>query len=185
MTIPFPVVDPALDARLKSLPRDIPPPRDLWPGIAAVVGPSAAAPTAITARRVSRRRPYAMAAGIAIAALVGLVGWQAARGLHPASAAARVAPIDVPESQKYRETRALLEATYRERVALLAPVTRLRIERDLRIVRRAIADIRHALASDPDSRVLAELLASTSQQELDLDAAVARGTAQLPSRNSI
>jgi hypothetical protein len=182
MTLKFPTPDPGLDARLRALPTDIAPSRDLWPGIAAGIS-MPMANTEAAARRPAPRATFAIAAGIAIAALGGLVGWEAARQMRPAATTALAEPVEAPHTAKYLATRELLEASYRQRVTLLAPTTRLRIERDLRTVRQAIADIRAALAADPDSRVLSELLASTSQQELDIYAAVATGTAQLTPGN--
>lgn len=179
MTLKFPTPDPGLDARLRALPTEIAPSRDLWSGIAAGIAETTTAAD-VRARRPAPRTAFAIAAGAAIAVLGGLVGWEAAHQLRPTASAAMTESVEARHTAKYLATRELLEATYRQRVALLSPTTRLRIERDLRTVRQAIADIRAALAADPDSRVLSELLASTAQQELDIYAAVATGTAQLP-----
>jgi hypothetical protein len=66
---------------------------------------------------------------------------------------------------------------------LLEPATRDRIEHDLAIIRSANADIRRALADDPQSAVLNRLLASTWQQEFDLYATVVRTTEPALQRN--
>jgi len=183
MTLKFPVPDRRLDAQLKALPLELVPERDLWSGIAAEIGRSATRSPA-PVQRGAPRATFAIAAGMAIAVFGGLIGWEAARQQRPAPASVALSEtLAAPRMAKYVATRELMEATYHQRVGLLAPTTRLRIERDLRIVRQAIADIRRALAGDPDSRVLSELLASTSQQELDIYAAVATGTAQLPPRD--
>ena len=80
------------------------------------------------------------------------------------------------EDPEYQATRAALEKTYRERLALLAPDTRARIEQDLALIRGAHEDIRRALARDPGSHVLMELLQSTTEQEFNLYSTVGRAT---------
>jgi len=77
----------------------------------------------------------------------------------------------------------MLEQTYQQRLALLAPATRRRVEQDLATIRAANADIRKALAADPRSAVLSHLLASTLQQEFDLYSTVIRNTAPAADRS--
>jgi hypothetical protein len=176
--------EPSLDARLAALPRGLPPARDLWPGIEAAITPVALR---------GRRWPYALAAGIALAALGALVGGRMARETPVVAAAGpAVRPGATPvaarlkgtEDAEYRATRAALEQTYRERLALLAPDTRKRIEQDLALIRSAHDDIQQALTRDPDSRVLLELLQSTTEQEFDLYSTVGRTTAPLAPRTT-
>jgi hypothetical protein len=172
---------PGLDARLAALPRELAPARDLWPGVAASIAADRIRPAAPW-----RRWPLALAAGVAIAVAAGLIGWRVGREAAPAlttvlpadagSEALRQASFAVPQGGDYLATRADLEGTYRERLELLAPATRSRIEQDLAAIRAANADIRHALAADPQSPVLNRLLESTWQQEFDLYATVARST---------
>jgi hypothetical protein len=82
----------------------------------------------------------------------------------------------------YLATRTALERTYRERLALLAPATRARIEEDLALIRSAHEDIRQALARNPGSRVLLQLLESTTEQEFGLYSTVGRNTEPFTSR---
>jgi hypothetical protein len=89
----------------------------------------------------------------------------------------------VPETQDFAATRTSLQRTYAQRLALLAPATRLRVEQDMATIRTANADIRKALAADPQSAVLNHLLASTLQQEFDLYSTVIRNTAPAVPRN--
>jgi len=172
----------SLDARLAALPRELPPARDLWPDIDAAL--AAAAPRA-------RRWPYALAAGLALVAVGTVLGLRLARESAPAGDGGRAAALGPAavvtrlkgaEDADYRATRAALEDTYRERVALLAPDTRARIERDLALIHSAQQDIQRALASDPGSRVLLQLLQSTTEQEFSLYSTVGRNTEPLASR---
>jgi hypothetical protein len=164
-----------LDARLEQLPREVTPSRDLWPEIAA----SIAAPPA------SRRRlPLALAAGVVIATAAGAIGWQLARQQSMSPGAAQsAAGFAEPANAGYLSMRTALERTYRDRLQLLPPATRSRIEQDLATIRSANADIRRALAADPQSPVLNRLLESTWEQEFDLYTTVVRNTEPATQRN--
>jgi hypothetical protein len=191
----------SLDRRLAALDPDVPPERDLWPGIVAAIDASGAgdkppravaleaAPEISVHAGAARRWPLALAAGFALVALVGaLFGWQLAR-MRPATVASApppsiTAPLPPdgdafagPDTANFRATRASLEQTYQQRLALLAPATRRRVEQDLATIRAANADIRKALEADPQSAVLNHLLATTLHQEFDLYATVIRNTA--------
>ena len=179
---------PTLGERLAALPLDQAPANDLWPGVLASIARA-------DVRLASRRWPLALAAGIAVAAIAGSIGWQAGRrGTSPIAAAPAAdagadlllqASFAVPEGHEYRATRAALERSYRDRLELLAPTTRQRIEKDLAAIRQANAEIRSALAADPQSAVLNRLLQSTWQQEFDLYATVTRNTDPAAARTRI
>jgi hypothetical protein len=170
----------SLDERLAQLPRELPLERDLWPAIDAAI----TAEGAVQQRPRPRRMPLALAAGLAIALTAGIIGWQAGRS-HSllAASAPGTEGFAVPADAEYVKTRATLERTYRDRLALLEPVTRERIEHDLAIIRAANADIRRALGADPQSAVLNRLLESTWQQEFDLYTTVVRTTEPAMQRN--
>jgi hypothetical protein len=174
----------SLDARLATLPREVPPARDLWAGIDARLGRGARGP---------RRWPLALAAGIAVAALGAVVGARLARdggtagsdgSVGPAGGALVAARLRAATDPDYAATRVALEQTYRERIALLAPATRARIEEDLALIRAAREDIQRALSRDPGSRVLMQLLESTTEQEFTLYSTVGRNTEPFASRTS-
>ena len=84
-----------------------------------------------------------------------------------------------PQSAAYAAASADLERTFNERLKLLAPATRTRVQADLETIRRANADLRSALAHDPASPLLLQLLHSTWQQEIDLYTSVAQSTEPL------
>lgn len=90
------------------------------------------------------------------------------------------APVSVDlvglESRYSSELTALQE-TLREHRDQLAPETVRILEENLRIIDDAIQEARSALANDPQSGMLAELLRSAYQRKLDLLKQVARSTA--------
>ncbi|HME37614.1 MAG TPA: hypothetical protein VKG63_01530 [Steroidobacteraceae bacterium] len=160
----------SLDEQLASLARDIPPPRNLWPGISRSL------------REHPRRvRPLALAAaaGIVGACVASALTWAVLHGRPEspaAQSAARAPTFDEPRNPRYMAARDDLELNFRERLALLDPATRARIEASLAVIRRAHEDIRKALASDPASPVLEQLWDSTWHDELDLYDHVVRAT---------
>jgi hypothetical protein len=164
----------SLDERLADLARDIPPPRNLWPGIAGRLR-----------RHPRRTSPMALAAaaGLAGACLATALTWAVLHG-RPASPAAQPAALmavrpqsfEEPRDPNYVAARASLEVNFRERLAMLDPATRAQIETSLAVIRRAHEDIRKALANDPASPVLEQLWQSTWHDELDLYDHVIRAT---------
>jgi len=163
-------VQKSLDDELAALSLEVVPSRNLWPGIAGRLQPG-----------VRRRQPmlYAAAAGVAGACLASALTWAVLhdRAAAPAAPiAAQAAVFEEPRNPGYVAARAELEVSFRERVALLDPATRAKIEASLAVIRRAHEDIRKALASDPASPVLEQLWQSTSRDELDLYDHVVRAT---------
>ena len=168
----------SLDDEIAALRLDIQPPRNLWPGIAGRLH-----------RSSSRTRPMALAAAAALAGacVAGTISWAVLQGraARPpaqasvraaAQAAARTADFDEPSTPRYVAARDSLEVSFRERLALLDPATRARIEASLAVIRHAHEDIRKALAADPASPVLEQLWQSTWHDELDLYERVVRST---------
>jgi hypothetical protein len=151
-----------LDQRLASLPKDVMPAKNLWPGIVERVD---------AAQR--RRPPMALAASITLVA-VGVAGLFAWAVLHSRSVpdapqtAMAAAAFAEPTDPKYVQARAAMEQAFRDRLPLLAPVTRAKIEASLAVIRQAHEDIRNALSRDPGSPVLQQLWESTWHDEFDL-----------------
>jgi hypothetical protein len=92
------------------------------------------------------------------------------------AAAAQAPTLDEPRNASYVAARDSLELNFRQRLALLDPATRAKIEANLAIIRRAHEDIRKALASDPASPVLEQLWQSTWHDEIDLYEHVVQAT---------
>ena len=186
-----------LDQALASLPRSVTPPHDLWPRIARATAQSPAA-------RMTPHWPLAMAASLAVVSLLGALCWSVWRGGAPGSgmasgagsgamlaqqgastaAALNAASFETPQNAAYVAARAALVKTFEERLELLAPATRQRVQTDLALIRTANADIRAALGQDPASPLLLQLLRSTWQQEIDLYTNVSRTTEPMMSRRS-
>ncbi|HEV7612610.1 MAG TPA: hypothetical protein VGO37_12075 [Steroidobacteraceae bacterium] len=160
----------SLDERLADVPLEMPPPRNLWPGIAARLQ-----------RAPRRARPalFAAAAGLAGACAASALTWAVLHG-RPAAPAMQMA-VRAPmfgelRNPRYVAARDSLEMNFRERLTLLDPATRAHIETSLAAIRQAHEDIRKALASDPASPVLEQLWQSTWHDELDLYEHVVQAT---------
>jgi hypothetical protein len=146
--------DAGLQRALRELRRDRLPERDLWPQIHARI---AAPASAIAPRRRGRRfAPWAMAASI----VLGLaVAWR----LQPPPAPSPQAGLISHEAQAMtREYRGALKV-----IAASAPPS---VEADpaLRDLDRSAAQIRSALAKDPDARFLLDRLRHTYAMRLAL-----------------
>lgn len=152
----------SLDRLIANLPRDVVPPGNLWPGIAVRLS-----------ARTRRARPMALAAVIAMAA-AGLASFFTWAVLESRSVPRVIQSVgaqgsfEEPRDPKYVLARAAVEKTFRERLGMLEPATRAKIEFSLAVIQKAHEDIRKALAADPQSPVLEQLWESTGQDEFDL-----------------
>lgn len=167
----------SLDEQLARLKREVPPRVDLWPSIE---------------QRIRRRAPVAPPLALA-AGLVALIGTAVIVALlharapslpaaHPQTASV-AALFDEPHDPRYLAARAALEKTFEERVALLDPVSRASIERSLEQIRSSRAELRRALAANPDNPLLEQLLESTWHEEFDLYDDVVQDTQPTLARN--
>lgn len=143
--------DNQLRWQLRQLPREIDPPRDLWPDIAARLERPAA----------PRRRPWlgvlAMAASLCLA--VGLA-WQL-RAPAPAKADFRAELVQREAEALTREYQAALGQF--EGAPMPAP-----LEPALATLDQSAADIRLAIASDPEAVFLLDQLRRTYARRLTL-----------------
>jgi hypothetical protein len=178
-TIPFgprnPSEDPLL-AKAAELPKEVEPPRDLWPGIAARLGE---APRRAEPR--GSRWPMALAAGFLVASVSALLTWSLVRAPDPATQpqpvatnyqAADIVPVSYgPNSGLTAQelvARDELVAQFREKFTTLRPETRDAIVKNLAIMQAAADQIDAALAKDPASGMLKGMLVGTYKQELQL-----------------
>lgn len=168
-------------AEAARLPR-LSPSRDLWPDIAARLGPQERARPVLGL--TSSRIRLATAASLLVAATAGITWSLATRGadvpiavtspvpatvtgaagaanlVRPASMDATVATLD-------REI-AVLQALVDDRRSVLDPRTVAVLEENLALIDRAIAESRAALAADPASRFLATQFARAYTSKLTL-----------------
>jgi hypothetical protein len=170
--------------RIDELPQDVPPARDLWPGIAAAIAREIGADKVAMMEAVpARRRTWMPLAGMAAA--VALVAFGVVIGLQlqatPSSAVANVAARQGADGSvlpaawrddEYRTQRAALMAEVQSRLQTMPPAEREKVAASLRTLQRSITDIEAALGRDPANALLQELLVDSCQEEMRALAAV-------------
>ncbi len=174
-----------LDERVKGLPREIAPPRDLWPDIDA----------RIVAREKRARRPNVLVAtafvvAIASAAAVALVsrrGEDHDAGASPSAVMSVSAPLAspapsavtavLPDEAAYDEAAATLRAELEARRAEEPPSVLRVVDENVRILDEAIGAVRAALVVQPNDAELRADLDRALEDKLD----VLRAATELPS----
>ena len=153
----------ALVASAGALPREVAPPPATWAGVRRGIAHS-------RDRRVTRRRWTGAVLAIA-ATLVLWVGVNmfpggpvrakgAKPGLTPAVPAVPAGPAVMGVERVYEPTVAELRAVFDARRDALAPATVRVLEQSLAVIDSAIVEARDALAADPRSNALVDLLAA-------------------------
>ncbi len=184
--------DPLL-TKVAGLPHSVPPGRDLWPTIRSRIEREAPG-----TRRVTRGLSWqwAVAAGVAVAAVSVLFTWMALQpagrgteqlaGARPATVAA-LQPVAYGDHSglgpEYVAMRAEMFQLFKARLADLPDEPRARIEQNLATIQGAADAIDAALAGDPASQLLNQLLLSTYQDEIELYSSVA-ATAEAAGRRT-
>ncbi|MEX0733800.1 MAG: hypothetical protein WD944_02145 [Steroidobacteraceae bacterium] len=165
--------DPLL-ARAAELPKDVAPPRDLWPAIAARI-----AERPQQAKSRSFGWPAALAAGFLVASVSALLTWGLMREPDSAVQIARPQAVETAIVPVNYGTHSGLTAAefaardellvrFREKFGQLQPQTREAILKNLAIIQTAADEIDAALAQDPASGMLNGLLIAAYKQELQL-----------------
>lgn len=175
-----PRLDP-LDAALQALPADVPPERDLWPGIRAEIAKTPIVTDAAPVVHRSFLRWYQAAAAVLLVVATSLTTFfvtrESLRGQSPQIAEALPAPTlnAIPASfgqdvlgADYLKVRADLDKAFEQRIAALSPAARAKLQRNLAELRHAASEISATLAEHPSDPLLQELLMSTYQRELQL-----------------
>lgn len=186
----------AVVAQASLLP-ELPPERDLWPGIESALAPrrpagiggsgaaaGAANDLARRRRRVAMTIPQLVAAAIALVLFSAGGAWVLApgggdvsplalgEGSGEAAPAAAIGPgggvAQVAFAGAYDDAISQLEVEFERRRAELDPETILVVEENLAIIDGAIADAGLALAEDPSSGFLNTHLANAMRQKVDL-----------------
>lgn len=169
----------SLLAQAAALPKEMSPPRDLWPEVAPRLGRRSVLPFAgVFARRGGARSPGALAAAAAVIVAVaatlrtGGVAVSPAPGAGPSIAIVEPAayatePVLEAEGDYVRATSTLL-AALNERRDGLSPETLKAVQSNLRVIDDALKQIREALRKDPGNTQLERMLTSTHQRKVDV-----------------
>jgi hypothetical protein len=184
-----------LEARLRGLPLEVAPGRDLWPDIAARIDERA--PVVVSTTRRPAWLWQAAAAMVLVAASSLLTASLLDRGRPVQQSVAPVVPangisaadtaVAMPAAfgpaghldPGYVAARSQLTQMLDRRVAALPPAARAKLEFNLGEMRRAADEINAALAEQPGDPLLEELLLKTYQDELAVLANVSQLTSSL------
>jgi N-acyl-D-aspartate/D-glutamate deacylase len=163
---------------LGELAQNVPPPRDLWPAIAAEISQDAARAGMADksgTNRISRTQWLALAAVIAALA----VGMWIGRSVLPVkgaqappiaattgSGAHDVVAASYLKDPRYVKDRADLVRALDEKMKTLPPETQQKVTASLATIRKSIAEIQAALGRDPGNALLQELLVNSYQDEM-------------------
>ena len=167
------------------LATEIAPERDLWPGIAE----------AINAPRRTMWMPMLAQA----AAVVLLVGASSMITYLVVKEDPQIVEVTRPQlltepaafggrsslGEEYRLARGQVTARLNRELEQLSPETRADVERNLAVIRQAIADINEALQKEPDNELLQELLAKAYREEVAVMQRIGNLTQQVMLRKDI
>jgi hypothetical protein len=168
-----------LVGRAAALPQSIEPPRDLWPGILDRIEQRP------RATRGDGRPAWPMlaAASLTVALVTGGIGWALLRAPRPASTAAArshdggAVPVSQPAAgstavdaaeQALVRAKLELEEVLRARRGSMSPEAAATVERNLKVMEKAVGEIREALERDPGNTDLERMLVAARRRELDL-----------------
>jgi tetratricopeptide (TPR) repeat protein len=172
-------------AEVRDLARSIEPPRDLWPDIDRRTRSGRWRTRTIW----SLRYPLAAAVIVLMAASAAVTAWLVQRGAEGGSSiASGRGSIGGPPAVLVGWNES--ERAYREAISELLQVLEVRndeldqavvqlIERNLRIIDRAIEESRAALAADPTNRAIMEALSARYQAKIETLQRLSRLTAEL------
>ncbi|MDP9197977.1 MAG: hypothetical protein M3O07_02015 [Pseudomonadota bacterium] len=167
--------DPLL-AKAAELPRDLAPAHDLWPGIRARLDEA-------PERARTFGWPMALAAGVVAAAVSALLTWGLMREPAPQAPLvpqlagdpvlqAEFVPVNYGTNSaigaEQLAARDALVVQFQQSLERLSPNTRETVIANLTVIQRAADEIDAALAQDPASGLLNQMLVRAYQQELQL-----------------
>jgi len=159
--------------RIDELAQSLPPPRDLWPAIAAAIeADRAGAPVQNASRRTRWLPAVGMAAALALVTLGVFIG----RFMAPATTGtiagtpvtpgvADILPAALRDAD-YRKQRDVLLAEVEVRLVAMPAAEREKVAASLKTLRRSIGEIEAALGRDPANALLQELLVNSCQEEM-------------------
>jgi hypothetical protein len=180
--------DDRLLTAARRLPGEIPPQRDLWPGIRDRIESPAEPVMAGDAKPWAWPLRFAAAAAlVAATAVITLTVVQ------PSGPELAERPNGEPArfgaghtlGANHQLVRASLRADLARHMEALPPETAAVVERNLAQIRAAVKDINGALENDPGNILLQQLLMAAYQDEMDVLANVNRMARAVPTRNEI
>lgn len=174
----------SLDELLASVPRDVRPERDLWPDIRAEIAKTPIVTDAApAAAHFSSSRWFQLAAGLLLVLATSFTTFVITRQSMEKDAAMQIAnqPVPTPAlnampvsfgpeimGAEYLQVRSELNQRFEQRLKMLPPAARIKVERNLADLRKAANEIAATLAEHPSDPLLQDLLMSTYQRELQL-----------------
>jgi hypothetical protein len=173
----------SLDELLASVPRDVPPERDLWQGIQAEISKTPIVTDSAPVVHFASSRWFQIAAGLLLVLATSFTTFVITRHSMEQDAAMQVAnqPVPTPAlnampasfgpemlGAEYLQARSELNQRFQERLKTLPPTTRAKLEANLADLRKAANEISQTLADNPSDPLLQDLLMSTYQRELQL-----------------
>jgi hypothetical protein len=173
---------------LGQLAQNVPPPRDLWPAIAAEISKDATRAGMANPSRtkaISRLQWLALAAVVAALAVGVWIGRSVlpVKGAQPPQIVAandgahNVVPAAYVKDPRYMRDRAELVRALDEKMKTLPPETQQKVTSSLATIRKSIAEIQAALGNDPGNALLQELLVNSYQDEMRVLTAVQQADA--------
>jgi hypothetical protein len=169
----------ALLAHAAALPKEMDPPRDLWPSIAEEIARRQREPRVLRWARSVTWKPalFATAAALTVALAAVLVNLDRFRGESAGPGAAMtgeqqpVSAGDAPHLQAaetdFLRATEQLTAALNQRRASLPPETQKVVDENLRTIDDALVQLRQALDKDPENPKLNRMLASTYSKKVD------------------
>ncbi|MEO1247854.1 MAG: hypothetical protein AAFX56_19420 [Pseudomonadota bacterium] len=176
--------------RAAGLAKEIPPSRDLWPGVEAAI--------AETPAKASEKSVFApwFAQAAAVVLLVGAssgLTYFAMKDAGSSSAPVVLSPDLVFQQTSFarydlgpgfQDARDRLSSQLAQELKRLSPEARSEVEQNLEAIRTAILEINSALDAEPDNALLQELLLNTYREELTVMNRVGGLTQNVMTRNN-
>jgi hypothetical protein len=177
----------ALLAGAAALPREMSPPRDLWPGIAERIAAARPRPARPVVRRVWSWSPALLAAAAAVVVAMGATlarVWPPTAVPGAATGVAQEAawttdPSLLAAEREYARATAELMAALEARKASMPPAMLATVESDLVTIDAALRQVKGALRQDPGNAQLSHMLASTQKKKVDVLQRVVRLSTQI------
>jgi hypothetical protein len=168
----------SLLGRARALPAEIEPPPDVWIGVRETIESGKVVPI----RAGSSRGRWTRSAGLAAAAVILVVVTATISvvvtraSMSTAAGPLASEPLAVPTTpaslitvdRSYAPTLEQLLAALAANKGALAPATVARVDRSLRVIDAAIAEVRDALTQDPGNTTLVEILSASYRQKIEL-----------------